>query len=456
MIKIVVPNAEDILELHFTFINENYLSNLDNHMNDPNLTIQQVRFLKLIKRIKYLLICGTPDILSRIIVILENKLDLMGEQDQSYLRELLKVIFDYDSFSGEELLDYGTLVLNLFKKIKSYLSSITLDVIKNRYGIVGKLDQLENIKSCILNQLDSFLSVNKFLDNFIRNKVHQIRYKIEQTNYSTLKELKSSVKGFLDEIRNVILMKRREKLFDIKESWGPYQLVLNLNVSVCPYCNRQYISTLHTKSGKTRADLDHFSPKSKYPYLALSFYNLIPSCKVCNSSFKLNKDFTYIDNLNPYENGFEGKYLFTIKAKEKEIKKIQDSRESLFNFENIPKEYDLSFLFGDSTNFEISLKPSLDAENQFIKKAKGNREVFKIKELYAFHKNYIQELIKKAIIYNETRINQLFEEYEGKLFSSKEEVLQLVLGNVIKDEDLSKQPFSKLIKDIAQELGIIK
>ncbi|OTW93892.1 hypothetical protein BK702_03770 [Bacillus thuringiensis serovar cameroun] len=456
MIKIVVPNVEDILELHFNFINENYLSNLDEHIEDPSLTIQQVRFLKLIKRIKYFLICGTPDILSRIIIILENKLDSMEEQDQSSIRALLKVIFDYDSFSGKELLDYGTLLLKMFKKIKSYLSSISLNKVSSQTGIAGKLNQLEIIKSDILNHLDSFLDVNQFLDDFIRNKVHEIRYQVNQMNYPTLKELKSSVKGILDEISTVILIERKEKLFDIKESWGPYQLVLNLNVPVCPYCNRQYISTLHTKSGKTRADLDHFSPKSKYPYLALSFYNLIPSCKVCNSSFKLNKDFTYIDNLNPYENGFEEKYLFTIKAKEKEIKKIHDSRESNFNFENIPKEYDLSFLFGDSTNFEISLKPSLDADDQFIKKAKGNKEAFKIKELYAFHKNYIQELIKKAIIYNETRIHQLFEEYEGTLFSSKEEVLQLVLGNVIKDEDLSKQPFSKLIKDIALELGIIK
>lgn len=55
-------------------------------------------------------------------------------------------------------------------------------------------------------------------------------------------------------------------------------------------------------------DLDHFFPKEKYPYLAISFYNLIPICKWCNY-IKNNDDvldekediyhpyFWYLDNI---------------------------------------------------------------------------------------------------------------------------------------------------------------
>ena len=49
------------------------------------------------------------------------------------------------------------------------------------------------------------------------------------------------------------------------------EILRKMNVTVCPYCNRQYIFTL--KSGNARPQLDHYYPKNKYPYLALSLYN---------------------------------------------------------------------------------------------------------------------------------------------------------------------------------------
>ncbi|MDQ7066856.1 MAG: hypothetical protein Q9M40_01995 [Sulfurimonas sp.] len=65
---------------------------------------------------------------------------------------------------------------------------------------------------------------------------------------------------------------------DGKEVYNAYKLVKSLNLSVCPYCNRNTIYNITNKNRRT-SDLDHFYPKSKYPFLAVSFYNLIPSCK---------------------------------------------------------------------------------------------------------------------------------------------------------------------------------
>ncbi|TCL67476.1 hypothetical protein EV196_10232 [Mariniflexile fucanivorans] len=31
-----------------------------------------------------------------------------------------------------------------------------------------------------------------------------------------------------------------------------------------------------------KPELDHYYPKSLYPYFGVSFYNLIPSCQSCN------------------------------------------------------------------------------------------------------------------------------------------------------------------------------
>ncbi|NHQ72813.1 HNH endonuclease, partial [Elizabethkingia miricola] len=48
----------------------------------------------------------------------------------------------------------------------------------------------------------------------------------------------------------------------------------------CVYCNRNY--TLDLIKDRARAELDHWFPKENYYLLALSFFNLIPSCHSCN------------------------------------------------------------------------------------------------------------------------------------------------------------------------------
>ena len=73
--------------------------------------------------------------------------------------------------------------------------------------------------------------------------------------------------------------------------WGAYHFVRMLGVHYCPYCNAETVgaAVLRCKDGRVKlhhSELDHFLPKSRYPVLALSLYNLIPSCTRCNSRFK--------------------------------------------------------------------------------------------------------------------------------------------------------------------------
>ncbi|MEH7419382.1 HNH endonuclease signature motif containing protein [Neobacillus drentensis] len=61
------------------------------------------------------------------------------------------------------------------------------------------------------------------------------------------------------------------------------RLVENLGIKVCPYCNRNYINNVPTqKKVKRTSELDHFFSKDKYPFLAMSFFNLVPVCPSCN------------------------------------------------------------------------------------------------------------------------------------------------------------------------------
>ena len=76
-----------------------------------------------------------------------------------------------------------------------------------------------------------------------------------------------------------------------------------LDVKVCPYCNRCLIEPIDDGNGKRTVvgELDHFYCKSKYPYLAVSLYNLVPTCGICNGkSRKGEKDLCGTMFQNPY------------------------------------------------------------------------------------------------------------------------------------------------------------
>lgn len=60
-----------------------------------------------------------------------------------------------------------------------------------------------------------------------------------------------------------------------RKTYGSYKFVETLDLKTCPYCNRNYTFIVDEESGKLRPELDHFYPKSIYPFLAMSFYNLI-------------------------------------------------------------------------------------------------------------------------------------------------------------------------------------
>ncbi|MBJ9660707.1 hypothetical protein [Burkholderia gladioli] len=80
--------------------------------------------------------------------------------------------------------------------------------------------------------------------------------------------------------------------------WGAYALVEAYRLRICPYCQANHIN-LHVKRAKgargsaafqLRPPLDHYLPKSVYPYLAVSLNNLVPSCAQCNSGVKTAGD----------------------------------------------------------------------------------------------------------------------------------------------------------------------
>lgn len=94
---------------------------------------------------------------------------------------------------------------------------------------------------------------------------------------------------------------------------------LGFKRATCVYCNSQKTSISPKPADKggipshrIKFDLDHFLPKSIYPYLALCFFNHIPSCHSCNSQIKKEKNFRVETHINPYLESFDELYSFSI------------------------------------------------------------------------------------------------------------------------------------------------
>lgn len=199
--------------------------------------------------------------------------------------------------------------------------------------------------------------------------------------------------------------------------YGAYTFVNDLGLKTCPYCNRNYTFIVDEETGKLRPELDHFYPKSIYPFLAMSFYNLIPGCPTCNHT---KKDKVNLDLINPYE------------IKENDFKLTYMPND--INFFKIEKEkYDYK-------NFEI----------KFINN-NPNIEIFKLDELYKQHKDIVLDLLIKKAYYPKSYIKEL-----SSFGFNKEEIYRYLVNNYLKNGDLHKRPLSKLIKDISEELGLIK
>jgi hypothetical protein len=87
----------------------------------------------------------------------------------------------------------------------------------------------------------------------------------------------------------------------------------------CPYCNCDPLSivkiTEHTTARnfeKALLDLDHFFTKSKFPFLAISLFNLVPSCHNCNSRSKGIKEFELDTHVQPFSKSFDDLFTFSL------------------------------------------------------------------------------------------------------------------------------------------------
>lgn len=187
-------------------------------------------------------------------------------------------------------------------------------------------------------------------------------------------------------------------------------------VTVCPYCNRQYINNSYKKR---TSQLDHFYSKDKYPLLALSFYNLIPSCSSCNHT-KHNNEFYK----SPYEINDQEIDVFT-----------------RFSYETLGTDYYLN-----ENDLIIKIQESKYSK---IKEKDKHKNILSLDTLYEIHKDYLQELFRRDASYNKHYQNALETDFPDL---NIEETLRTIWGNYLRKDLIGKRPLAKLTRDILKDL----
>ena len=190
-------------------------------------------------------------------------------------------------------------------------------------------------------------------------------------------------------------------------------LIKSFNISVCPYCNRNYVFSSHKVN---TFQLDHFFGKEKYPILAASFYNLIPVCGICNL-FKKDKAFSYYPHLSKNEEIL--RFSFLMKGTD-----YLENKESLeITLNDIPEKY-------------------ADQINEL-----------KLWEIYQGHKDILTDILKKHMVFSDAYIQALVEKFQS--LGDFQSVKELIYGVPMSKEERNNRPLSKFTQDIMDEMNSI-
>ncbi len=299
----------------------------------------------------------------------------------------------------------------------------------------------KRIENCANGFLKTFFT--KYIERLLKDKPKDLIYlhgiliraipnfkiflkeKRKRKNYN--QEIRAEYSEYLSEIQRIINYVDFTNKSEDNVTYDTYRLAENLNINTCVYCNRLHTKTVISKSSKgsvsklTRPTFDHWFPQSKYPILALSFYNLIPSCTICNSSLKSSIEMSLENHLHPYVD------------------------------ENI--NFQFSYKLKSTNTYDFEIRNIGDDVNS---KSKNTADFFKLKDIYETHLDEVKDLVKIKKAYSVTYLKSMRDFFKGSENLSNEEIYRLAFGTEINESKFEKRPLSRMKRDILVELGIIR
>lgn len=201
-----------------------------------------------------------------------------------------------------------------------------------------------------------------------------------------------------------------------------------INIRTCVYCNAQYAATVKKQDGTYEAfyELDHFHPKSLYPFLCTNFYNLQPCCGACNKHKSNNKSSfnLYTNNVAEATNPF----LFSV------------DRESVVN----------AYLASKNTD---DIQICFDAPGNTALKD-NHEDCFHITALYTAFKDVAEEIIWKRKAWDETYMLMMERQYKG-LSIPKTVQQRIIFGFYMEEANIHLRPLTKLQQDLYKQQDLV-
>ena len=239
-----------------------------------------------------------------------------------------------------------------------------------------------------------------------------------------------------------------------EEMWDAYKFCKGLNIDVCPYCNRQYIFTVmehrdnmqgDNKECIVRPEIDHYYPKSIYPYLSCNLFNFIPSCPTCNhiKSDKEDGEDSINELIYPYNEEYGSHGVFKAKYEDSLLK--------------------ADFLFGANINNE-EIKIIIESSGPIKNSIEKSKAFFYLEDIYNMHKLDLSDFLNRYKRYCDPKrkeiiklfhnpANQPIDENQLEIFldimSSK---LEKELLGMIECDDSKQYPLKKMKEDIKKQL----
>ena len=191
-----------------------------------------------------------------------------------------------------------------------------------------------------------------------------------------------------------------------------------MGLKTCVYCNT--IPTMSNK-GEVFYQMDHYLPQSLYPFLGTCFYNLQPSCDVCNGH-KLTQDCDF------------GLYVNSEQHKE------------LSPFRFVPKVKNLDGPYPECEDIQFRGKGA-----NVTKESQAHEEMFHINNLYAGYKDKVSKLYAKGYKLNDSVVKFMSAAFGLK--PSPSDILAYLSDEIsLKENDIHKEPLMKLKQDTIKQM----
>ena len=249
---------------------------------------------------------------------------------------------------------------------------------------------------------------DKQIDEAVAKLSQGISYKKESFNFGEKKFYELIVKAMCyNEVQKTVIR--------------PYMKRMGLNT--CVYCNASY--AVATDDRKATFQVDHWLPKSEYPFLCISFFNLYPACMHCNQIKSDSRTYKFC--------------LYTEEPNELDPFKFSIDDKSIIKY----------MLFNNTDLLKVNLK-----SDTLTKEAKEHFDFFRLGGLYSQFSDEIEEIIWKAKIYNKSYRNQLLAAYNKKFPFNMYAFKRFYLGFYPDAKDVHKRPLTLLKQSIAKEMGL--